>query len=120
MSPTAFQIRSIKTPAEIEARFRLNAEIFRPDEDPHLVSAQRQRFLMHEPDFHLDQLRAAFLDDGTQIGGYTLLERTMCLGLARLRTGCINGVVTHPDYRHQGIATALMQDAIYIAESKQY
>lgn len=117
---SSFQIRSIQTPAEIAVRFRLNAQVFRPDEDPDLVSAQRQRFLMGEPDFHLDQLRGAFLDDGTQVGGYALLERTMCLGSARLRTGCINGVVTHPDYRHQGIASALMRDAIRVAESKQY
>jgi hypothetical protein len=75
---------------------------------------------MQEPDFRLEQLRGAFLSDGTQVGGYTLLERTMCLGPARLRTGCINGVMTHPDYRHQGIASALMHDAINIAESKQY
>ena len=117
---SSFRICSIQTPAEIEARFRLNAQVFRPDEDPDLVSAQRQRFLMQEPNFHLDQLRAAFLDDDTQVGGYALLERTMCLGPARLRTGCINGVVTHPDYRHQGIASVLMRDAIRIAESKQY
>jgi predicted N-acetyltransferase YhbS len=117
---SSFQIRSPKTSAEIEAHFRLNAEVFRPDEDPNLVSTQRQRFLMHDPDFHLDRLRGAFSDDNTQVGGYTLLERTMCLGPARLRTGCINGVVTHPDYRHQGIATALMHDAIRVAESKQY
>jgi predicted acetyltransferase len=113
------QVRSLKTPAELEAFFRLNAEIFRPDEDADLVSAQRRRFLMDDPDFHLHQLRGAFLGD-TYVGGYARLERAMCLGSARLRTACINGVVTHPDYRHKGIATALMQDAIRDAESQQY
>jgi predicted N-acetyltransferase YhbS len=113
------QVHSLKMPAELEAFFRLNAEIFRPDEDAALVSAQRRRFLMDDPDFHLHQLRGAFLGD-TYVGGYALLERTMCLGPARLRTACINGVATHPAYRHQGIATALMQDAIRVAESQQY
>lgn len=113
------EVRSLKTPAELEAFFRLNAEIFRPEEDTDLVTAQRRRFLLHDPDFHLHQLWGAFLGD-TYVGGYALLERTMCMGSARLRTACINGVVTHPDYRHKGIATALMQDAIRVAESQQY
>ncbi len=117
--PSDFQVRSLKTPAEMGAFFRLNAEVFRPDEDPDLVTGKRQRFLMDDPDFHRHQLRGAFLGD-TYVGGYALLERTMCLGPARLRTGCINGVVTHPDYRHQGIAAALMYDAIRITKSQQY
>jgi predicted N-acetyltransferase YhbS len=114
-----FQIRSLKTPAEIKTFFRLNAAVFRPDEGLDRVAAQRERFLTHDPDFPLYQLRGAFFGD-TYVGGYALLERTMCLGPARLRTACINGVVTHPEYRHQGIASALMQDAIHIATNQQY
>src|SRR5438270_225610 len=113
------EVRSLKTPAELEAFFRLNAEIFRPDEDADLVSAQRRRFLMDDPDFHLYQLRGAFLGD-TYVGGYAFLERMMCLGPAQLPIACINGVATHPAYRHQGIATTLMQDAIRVAESQRY
>jgi GNAT superfamily N-acetyltransferase len=64
-------------------------------------------------------LREAFLGE-IYVGGYILLERWLCVGSARLRTGCISGVVTHPDYRHQGIATALMLDAINYAHSQQY
>src|SRR6266550_3827355 len=69
------EVRSLKTPAELEAFFRLNAEIFRPDEDADLVSAQRRRFLMDDPDFYLHQLRGAFLG-GTYVGGYAFLQRT--------------------------------------------
>jgi predicted N-acetyltransferase YhbS len=114
-----FRIRALASPAEMDAFFRLNAAEFRPDEDLELVAALRQRFLTRDPDFQHHQLRGAFLGD-TYVGGYALLERTLCLGPARLRAGCINGVVTHPDFRHQGIAAALMQDAIQIAESRQY
>src|SRR5579884_3359334 len=114
-----FQVRPLETPAEIEGFFRLNAAVFRPDEDHDLVATQRRRFLIEDPDFRLYQLRGAFLGE-KYLGGYALLERTMCLGPARLRTGCINGVVTHPEYRHQGIATSLMLDAIDYAQSQQY
>ncbi|HCJ32899.1 MAG TPA: GNAT family N-acetyltransferase, partial [Ktedonobacter sp.] len=51
-----------------------------------------------DPDFQRHQLRGAFFGD-SYVGGYALLERTMCLGPARIRTACINGVVTHPDFR---------------------
>ncbi len=114
-----FRIRSPLTSAEIETFFRLNAQVFRPDEDTNLVAAYRHRFITEEPDFRPSQLRGAFLGE-TYVGGYILLERWLCLGSARIRTGCISGVVTHPDYRHQGIATALMLDAIGYAHSQQY
>jgi predicted N-acetyltransferase YhbS len=114
-----FQVRALETPEEIEAFFRLNAVVFRPEEDHDLVAKLRQRFLTLDPDFQRHQLRGAFFGD-SYVGGYALLERTMCLGPARIRTACINGVVTHPDFRHQGIAIALMQDAIRIAESQHY
>ena len=103
-----FRIRPLQTSTEIEGFFRLNAQVFRPDEDTDLVTGQRRRFIMEDPDFSPSQLRGAFLGK-TYLGGYALLERWLCLGPARLHTGCISGVVTHPDYRHQGIATALMQ-----------
>ena len=112
-----FSIRSFETPAETEAFFRLNAQAFRPDEDTELVAAHRQRFVTDDPHFHSTQLRGAFLNR-TCVGGYILFERTLCLGPSHLLTGCISGVVTHPDYRHQGIAAALMEDAIRFAESR--
>jgi len=112
-----FIIRSLETPAETGAFFRLNAQAFRPDEDTEHVAAHRQRFVTDDPRFHSTHLRGAFLNS-TCVGGYILFERTLCLGPARLLTGCISGVVTHLDYRHQGIATALMEDAIRSAESR--
>jgi predicted N-acetyltransferase YhbS len=44
----------------------------------------------------------------------------MRIGAARVPTGCIAAVVSYPVHRRQGIATALMQDAIDYAQSHQY
>jgi predicted acetyltransferase len=49
-----------------------------------------------------------------------LEERAMQVGTARLLTGCIGAVVTYPDHRHQGVATALMHDALDYAQSHHY
>ena len=118
-SSANIQVRALKTPAEMKMFFRFNAEIFRPEDDLDLSTRSRERFLTHDPDFHLHQIRGAFLGD-LHVGGYALLERIICLGAARLRIGCINCVATHPDYRYQGVARALMYDAINLAESRQY
>jgi predicted N-acetyltransferase YhbS len=119
VSSPNFTIRPLKTPAEVEAFCRLNAQTFRSDEDPEIVASRRRRYLNEDPDFHPDQLRAAF-SGSTFLGGYIIHERLLCLESARLRTGCIGGVVTHPDYRHQGIATALMQEALAYSYNQKY
>ena len=114
-----FTIRQLETSAEIEAFVRLNAETFRPDEDVETVTSRRYKFLVADPAFHPGQSRGAFINN-TYIGGYIIRERQLCLEAARLSTGCIGGVVTHPDYRHQGIATALMQEALTYAYNQHY
>jgi predicted N-acetyltransferase YhbS len=118
-SSPAFRVRPLESSDEVETFFRMNAAVFRHDEDHGLVMARRRRYIEDEPDFHPRQLRGAFLGE-RYIGGYCLLERRLSLGPARLLTGCIGGVATHPDYRHQGIATALMLDALATARSQQY
>jgi predicted N-acetyltransferase YhbS len=114
-----FVIRSPETPEEIEHYFRLNAETFRPDEDTVLVASRRRRMIEMDPDFQMIQLRSAFYGE-TYVGSYRMQERLLCVESSRLRFGCIGGVLTDQDYRHQGIATALMQDAFALAQNRQY
>ncbi len=114
-----FVIRSPETAGEIDTYFRLNAETFRPDEDPAPVAARRRRLIAHDPDFQLIQLRSAFYGK-TYIGSYRIQERWLCLEASKLHIGCVGGVVTRPDYRHQGVATALMSDALTVARQKHY
>ncbi|HLX59313.1 MAG TPA: GNAT family N-acetyltransferase [Ktedonobacteraceae bacterium] len=114
-----FVIRSPRTADEIETYFRLNAETFRPDEDLVLVASRRRRLIIRDPDYHLIHLRSAFYGKA-YVGSCRIQERWLCLESTRLHVGCIGGVVTHPDYRHQGVATALMQDAFAYARRQQY
>jgi predicted N-acetyltransferase YhbS len=114
-----FLIRSPETAEEIEYYFRLNAATFRPDEDTVLVASRRRRFIEDDPDFQLIQLRSAFYRK-TYVGSYRVQERWLCVKSSRLRIGCIGGVVTDQDYRHQGVATAMMQDAFAFAQNRQY
>jgi len=114
-----FVIRSLTTAPEIEAFYWLNAQVFRSDHDTVLIATRRRRFITQAPDFHPDQLRGAFLGT-TYLGGYRILAFTVHMGPARLRIGGIGAVVTHPAYRHQGIAGALMRDAITYATQRQH
>jgi predicted N-acetyltransferase YhbS len=114
-----FVIRSLTTAAEIEAFYWLNAQVFRPNHDTTLIATRRRRFITEAPDFHPEQLRGAFLGT-TYLGGYRIPAFTVHMGPARLRIGGIGAVVTHPTYRHQGIAAALMRDAITYATQRRH
>lgn len=118
-SSSDFVIRSLTTAAEIEAFYWLNAQEFRPNYDTALIATRRLRFITEAPDFHPEQLRGAFLGT-TYLGGYIIHEFTVHMGPARLHIGGIGAVVTHPTFRHQGIAAALMRDAITYATQRRY
>jgi predicted N-acetyltransferase YhbS len=103
-------VRALETRAEIEAFYRLAVQAFSEAED--IDGAARMYRLSHEtsPDFHRGQRRGAFVGN-TLVGGYLMLERWLLMKPARIRTACIGSVVTHPDYRHGGVGTAMMHDA---------
>ena len=114
-----FVIRPPETAEEIGHYFRLNAETFRPYEDTVLVASRRRRFIEQDPDFQLIQLRSAFYGK-TYVGSYRVQERWLSVESSRLLIGCIGGVVTDQDFRHQGVARAMMQDALAFAQNRQY
>lgn len=114
-----FVIRHLETPEEIDTYFQLNAKTFRPDEDTALVASRRRRFIMHDPDFQRSQLHSAFYGQ-TYIGSYRLHERRLSIESVQFPIGCVGGVVTHPAYQHQGVATAMMLDALAVARDRQY
>ena len=76
-----------------------------------------QQYFEGMEEFLPEQRRAAFRDE-TFVGSYLIYERKIHIGSAEIVTGCIGAVVTHPDYRKQGIAKTFLTDAIDFARSR--
>ena len=118
MTTLPITVRPLTTSMERELHFQWADQAFSPN--PSSASVQHwTQYVTTMPQYRPEQLRGAFRA-GEQLGSYILHERTMRMGVARLPTGCIGAVVTYPAYRHQGVASALMQDAIDYASSHRY
>jgi len=117
MNSSSIVVRPLASPAEYELHFQFADQAFSPHPSPDSARFWQQ-VTTTRPDFRPEQLRGAFRD-GEQLGSYILHERVLRMGTAQLATGCIGGVVTYPAYRQQGVATALMLDAIQFAHTHQ-
>lgn len=95
------------------------AQSFSPDPLPEDTAQRRLRRLTTLPGYRPEMARSAYRD-GKLLGGYRIYERQLRIGVARLTTGCIGGVYTLPEARNQGVATALMHDAIVYAYAHDY
>ena len=111
-------VRALATAGECEMHCHFADQAFSREPSPESARYWYQ-FVTTMPAYQPERLRGAFRN-GEQVGSYFLHERTMHVGTARLLTGCIGAVVTYPEHRHQGVATALMQDAIDYAQSHDY
>jgi predicted N-acetyltransferase YhbS len=115
MDSSSIIVRPLASPAEHQLHFHFADQAFSPDPSP--TSAQYwQQVTISRPGYRSEQLRGAFRD-GEQLGSYILHERMLRMGVARLATGCVGSVVTYPAHRYQGVATALMHDAIDYAHA---
>lgn len=118
MSLSAFTVRPLSSEEEYTLYYRLADTAFSPQ--PSEEDAQRwQQASMQHPDFRPEQVRGVF-QNGQFMGGYTIHERVLLMGAARISTGCIGAVVTHPDHRKKGVASALMRDAIDFARRERH
>lgn len=118
MASASIIVRALATFSERARHCQCADQAFSREPSPESASHWHQ-FVTTRPGYRPEQLRGAFRA-GAQVGSYMLQERTMQVGTARLRTGCISAVVTYPAHRHQGVATALMQDALAYAQSHHY
>ena len=115
MSSSSIIVRPLASPAEYRLHFQFADAEFSPDPSP-TSALYVQQVTTTRPEYRPEQLRGAFRG-GEQVGSYIIYEWMLRMGAARLATGCIGGVVTYPAYRNQGVATALMHDAIDYART---
>jgi predicted N-acetyltransferase YhbS len=83
------------------------------------AAQRRLQSSLQSPDFRAERVRGAFRDQQL-LGGYTVHDRNLRMGAARLSVGGIGSVVTAPEARKQGVARALMQDAIAFARNNRH
>jgi len=120
MTKSTFEIRALQSAAEIDAFLRIAIEAFSPDKDPKTELLSWQQELDTNPSLHPECIRGAFDPQSRQIvGGYFLWHNMLCLGTARLKTGCIGGVAVDPSQRKRGAASALMEDAIACVHAQE-
>jgi GNAT superfamily N-acetyltransferase len=112
-------VRALETPAEVDAFFQLAIQEFFLQENIDAIVPNWRQYVEEYPGFQPGQLRGAFRGRD-YLGGYLLYDRRLRLGPARLRSCCIGAVLTHPEQRRQGVATALMQDAVAYAVQQGY
>lgn len=118
MTPTPITVRPVATSDERMFHLQLADQAF--SNEPSNNGAQSWgQFITTAPDYRPEEFRGAFRAD-EQMGGYIVFERKLRMGEARLTTGCISAVVAHPHFRHQGVATAMMQDAIHYAQTHKH
>jgi predicted N-acetyltransferase YhbS len=105
-------VRPLHSLEEYLTYYRLASAEFAPEPSEKEEMAQYWlRATRESPDFRAESVRGAFRAE-TQAGGYMLHDRVLRMGAARISTGCIAAVVTASQQRRQGVATALMQDAL--------
>jgi predicted N-acetyltransferase YhbS len=111
-------VRPFNSTAEYSVYYRLATTAF--SSNPSEEEAQRwQHEAPQRPGFHAERVRGAFRDDQV-LGGYTVSDRALRMGAARLSIGAIGAVVTAPEARKQGVARALMQDALTFARDNNH
>src|SRR5690348_14384922 len=122
MTISSFLIRPPHSPDELTDHMKVYVEVaqsFSPDPLPEDTANRLLRRLITLPGYRPEQVRSAYRN-GEHLGGYRIYERLLRVGTARLTTGCIGGVYTRKEARNQGVATALMHDAIAYAQEHDY
>ncbi len=122
MTASALTIRPPQSADELREHLDGYVEVaqsFSSDPLPEDMASRLLRRLTTLPGYRSEQVRSAYRN-GEQLGGYRIYERLLGVGVARLATGCVGGVYTRARARNQGIATALMQDALVYAQAHNY
>lgn len=94
----------------------LSATVFTGYNDERDWCARMRR----DPTFRSENIRIARTSDGVLAAQLYVIERTIRIESSELRVGGIGGVGTDPEYRKQGMAGALMRDALAFMKSNDF
>lgn len=117
-----FTVRPMTDADERRIYRRLAHITFNHPADIEAATERRMVFAEQQAAFRPELTRGAFLGN-TFLGGYNIAERKLCISpscSSRLLTTCIGAVVTLPEYRKQGIAVAMLNDAIAFAQTHKH
>ena len=107
----AIQTRERPAAADLVARvFSHGANRLYDSIYQHWMYAQPQN-----PHYSVNAYRGAFLGDGTLVSIARAEDFILRYGQARIRTGLISAVCTHPHHRQNGYAAAIVRDALTYA-----
>ncbi|HEU0113214.1 MAG TPA: GNAT family N-acetyltransferase, partial [Thermomicrobiales bacterium] len=110
-------VRPPITEREFVSFFALAAPHFVRDVPQVTAAADLRRAVTGAPGADAAGVRGAFRD-GDCLGGYLIEQRVLRVGRARIPAAGVGCVITHPDHRRQGVATALMRDATAYARAR--
>jgi predicted N-acetyltransferase YhbS len=102
-------VRPLHTEAEYATYYRLAEYAFSPEPSEEEAARWHENSL-HSPDFDPERVRGAFRGEQL-LGGYMVHDCVLRMGKARISVGGIGAVVTDPQARKQGVASALLLDA---------
>ena len=107
------EIRGIRE-SEIDEMIDLQCQIFRTDGQERF-----RQYVQGDSSYQFEQTRVVVVE-GRIVATLRVWDRQLRIGSRAVRMGGIGGVGTHPDFRHKGYATALMDDTAAWLQSSGY
>ena len=113
------EVRALNREEELDVFLRLSHAAFAAEEEPARYAEVWRHRLDHWPAVQSpDSVRGAVdRATGEVLGAYVLLQRTICIGPARVPMGGVSAVCVDETRRKQGVGAALMWDAVDYART---
>jgi predicted N-acetyltransferase YhbS len=109
------EVRTARSPEEVDAAYELAARVFGPDY--FTASATKRRLRAVDPVRGLDEV-VLVLSDGEVVGFVRLVARAVWLGGDVLPVGGVTSVCVHPRVQGQGYGRLVMEEALAVSRAR--